>query len=156
MTGDPERAEELVQETLVVAYTKLPEFHGGARFGTWIYGIARNLCLNAIRKRHETLTEDGVIEITEPAADALRKLARSERQRILRLAAEAALDPAEQDAVHMRYVMDLPLDRIEALLGLPEGQARVLLQRSKRKLASELRKQLQLLGHGPSLLRTQG
>ncbi len=155
LTGDPARAEELVQETMAVAYTKLPEFHGGARFSTWVYGIARNLCLNAMRKRQELLQEDGVIEAEESTADALRLLGRVERHRILRVAAETALDPDEQEAVHMRYVMELPLERIEAVLGLPSGQARVLLQRSKRKLARALTEQLELLGHGPSLFRSQ-
>ncbi len=155
LTGNSERAEELVQETLVVAYTKLPEFHGAARFSTWIYGIARNLGLNAIRKRQEVLSEDGVLETEEPAADALRLLRREERQRLLRVASEASLDPGEQEAVHMRYVLELPLDRIEAVLGIGSGEARVLLQRSKRKLGRELRSQLAQLGQGPSLFHSQ-
>ncbi|HJN73203.1 MAG TPA: RNA polymerase sigma factor [Myxococcota bacterium] len=155
LTGSSERAEELVQETLVVAYTKLPEFHGAARFSTWIYGIARNLGLNAIRKRQEVLSEDGVLETEEPAADALRLLRREERQRLLRVASEASLDPGEQEAVHMRYVLELPLDRIEAVLGIGSGEARVLLQRSKRKLGRELRSQLAQLGQGPSLFHSQ-
>ncbi len=155
LTGSSERAEELVQESLVVAYTKLPEFHGAARFSTWIYGIARNLGLNAIRKRQEVLSEDGVLETEEPAADALRLLRREERQRLLRVASEASLDPGEQEAVHMRYVLELPLDRIEAVLGIGSGEARVLLQRSKRKLGRELRSQLAQLGQGPSLFHSQ-
>lgn len=55
----------------------------------------------------------------------------------------------------MRYVLELPLDRIEAVLGIGSGQARVLLQRSKRKLSRELRNQLEQLGQGPSMFDSQ-
>lgn len=153
LTGDPQRADELVQETLLVAWRRLPEFHGGARFSTWIYGIARNLCLNAVRKRSELLTEDGVVEANDPAADALRRLQRGERERLVREAA-AALDPQEQEAVHLRYVLGLPLDRIDELLGLRGSGARGLLQRCRRKLGREVARRLAELGHGRSFLYT--
>ena len=146
LCGDPQRAEEIVQETLLIAYDRLPEFHGGARFSTWIYGIARNLCLNARRKRRDVLTEDGVIEAAGPAGDVLGQLSRQQRDAIIGVAAKTVLTSAEQEAVHMRYVLDAPLDRIEGVLSLRPGQARVVLQRSRRKLGVELQRLLNELG----------
>lgn len=153
MVRDPERADELVQETLLVAFSKLGEFDGQARFGTWIYGIGRNLCLNAIRKRGELLSEDGVVECQDGSTDALAALEADERAELVRLAAAAVLEPGEQEAVHLRYVMGMPLDRITELLELEGTGARGLLQRCRRKLGRELRSQLEALGHGSSFLR---
>ncbi len=151
MTGDPARADDLVQETLLVAYRRLPEFHGGARFGTWIYGIARNLCLNAVRKKSDLLTEDGVIEAGDPRDGVWRALRREERAALIREAA-SALDSEEQEAVHLRYVEGLPLPRIDAILGLTGSGARAVLQRSKRKLRAEVIRRLEEMGHGRSFL----
>ena len=151
MTGDPARAEELTQEALLVAWRRLPELQDPTRFGPWVYGIARNLCLNAVRKKRETLVEDGVVE-GEEHASVLAALQKKERDTLLREAA-AELSPEEQEAVHMRYVLHLPLERIDALLGLSGSGARGLLQRCKRKLGRILRRRLEELGHSSSLFR---
>ncbi len=151
----PEEAEELVQETMIVAYGKLHDFHGGARFGTWIHGIARNLCRNRSRKRAELLSDDGVLEPAAPTTGMLRQLRRDERARILTDVSREALTAEEQEAVHMRYVLELPLPEIEQVLRLGRGQARVMLQRSKRRLGRALTRELERLGHGASLFDSQ-
>ena len=151
MTGDPARAEELVQEALEVAYARLPEFHGGARFGTWIYGIARNLCLNAIRKKGEFLAEDGILEATDPAGGVWRGMRREERGALIR-AATQTLDAEEQEAAHLRYVEGLGIARIDDILGLSGSGARAVLQRARRKLRAEILARLEEAGHGRSFL----
>ena len=153
MTGNPEMARELTQDTLLTAYRKLPEFQGNSRFGTWIYGIARNLCLNAIRKRGELLAEDGVLEAEDPTLDVLGELRRSERTELLRQAAMAVLNEQEQEAVHLRYVEGLPQAQITEILNLSGSGARGLLQRCRRKLGKELRTRLAQMGHGTSFIR---
>jgi RNA polymerase sigma factor (sigma-70 family) len=45
MTGDRLTAEDLTQETFIPAYQKLDTYRGEARFYTWLYRIAANLCL---------------------------------------------------------------------------------------------------------------
>ncbi|MEL6347060.1 MAG: RNA polymerase sigma factor [Myxococcota bacterium] len=155
MTGDPQRAEELTQETLLVAYKRLDEFRMQARFSTWIYGIARNLSRNARRKRSETLTEDGVFEPGSVEADALQALQDQERVALLKQAA-AALSPIEQEAIHLRYVEHLSQDEITAVLSLDGSGARGLLQRCRRKLRRALTEKMEALGHGESLFLTRG
>ena len=152
MTGNPELARELTQDTLLTAYRKLPEFRGSSQFGTWIYGIARNLCLNAIRKRGELLAEDGVLEAEDDALDVLGELRRTERAELLRQAAMAVLDEQEQEAVHLRYVEGLPQAQISEILNLSGSGARGLLQRCRRKLGKELRSRLAQMGHGTSFI----
>ena len=46
MTGSPADAEDLAQETFVRAYEQLAGYHGSAKFSTWLYRIAINLCFN--------------------------------------------------------------------------------------------------------------
>ena len=51
IVGSHEDADDVVQETFVKAYLALGEFRGDSSFFTWIYRIAVNLSLNALRKR---------------------------------------------------------------------------------------------------------
>ena len=152
--GDPEMARDMAQEAMLVAWRKLPEFKGDSRFGTWLYGIARNLCFNQIRKRGEMLSDDGVVDADTPEAGALEKLRQHEREELIRMASAAVLDPLEQEAVYLRYVEQLPQDRITELLAIQESSgARGVLQRCRRKLQRELRARLNELGHGSSFVR---
>ncbi len=148
--GEPERARDVAQEAMLTGFRGLRKFRGESTFGTWMYGIARYLCFNAVRRKGEVLTEDGVLDADEPGANALRQLRRAEREELVRLAA-ASLDPLEQEAIHLRYVEGLPQERITEILELDTATgARGLLQRSRRRLGRELRARLEDLGHGAS------
>jgi RNA polymerase sigma-70 factor, ECF subfamily len=51
ITGNAEDAEDVLQEALLKAYTKLDTFHGESRFYTWLVRIAVNEALMKLRKR---------------------------------------------------------------------------------------------------------
>lgn len=153
--GSPERARELAQDALIKATQKLPGFRGEARFSTWLVAIARYECLNALRKHGDHLTSDGVLEADDPHASVLSSLRRQEREAVLLEVAEAALDAEEQQVVWLRYAENLPVARIDELLGSDGGAsgARGVLQRCRRKLRRALRARLDELGHGSSFFR---
>ncbi|MBT3217669.1 MAG: sigma-70 family RNA polymerase sigma factor, partial [Proteobacteria bacterium] len=142
-THEPELAIELAQDTFLLAYERLSTFRGESRFGTWLVSIARFHCLNALRKRRDLLSHDGVLEATDPTRSVLNRLRRQEREELLRQTASAVLNAEEQAAVHLRYTEQLSILRIEELLKLESASgARGLLQRARRKLGRELRRRL--------------
>src|SRR5262245_18563394 len=65
MTGKPEDAEDVVQETLVRAYRQLGRFEARSNFATWLYRIGFNCAIDYMRARpkresaetHETLDQ---------------------------------------------------------------------------------------------------
>jgi len=153
VTGHDETARDLAQEALLTGYRKLHLFRGDSALGTWLYGIARMLCFNSIRRKGELLTEDGVMESADDGLSALGRLRKEEREELIRQAS-ASLEPLEQEAIYLRYVEGIPQGRITELLGLDQSSgARGLLQRCRRRLQRELSLRLEELGHGTSFFR---
>jgi RNA polymerase sigma-70 factor (ECF subfamily) len=61
IVGDRDRAEDLLQETFLRVLRHLAHYRPEARFSTWIYRIATNLCYNELRtrRRHRLVSIDG-------------------------------------------------------------------------------------------------
>ena len=101
------------------------------------------------------LVDDGVLDAEDPASSVMASLRRHEREELMRAASVAVLTEQEQEAVHLRYVEGMSQQRITEVLRLDaKTGARGLLQRCRRKLERELRRRLELMGHGSSFIRT--
>ena len=95
--GDSHLADDLAQETFLKVWQKLHTYRGGAKFSTWLFGIAFNEFRGAARKRSALLSADveetaGETEKTAVAAnhglrmdltEALKQLNSNERAAIL-------------------------------------------------------------------------
>src|SRR5262245_62229078 len=70
IVGSVQDAEDLVQETLLAAWRGLDGFEGRASLRSWLYRIATNRCLNALRDRGRRVPEltppDGTPEPPPP------------------------------------------------------------------------------------------
>ncbi len=58
LTGNPEDAEEALQDTFLNVFQHLGEFRRDSRFTTWLTRIAINAALQKIRRRRETVSLD--------------------------------------------------------------------------------------------------
>ena len=151
---DPQKAEELAQDTFLTAYQKLGDYAGEGSFYSWLYGIARHKCSNARARCADLLSDDGVLDALDGSRDAFGALRHNERLAVLQAASVAVLDPVEQEAVYLRYERGVSQDAITEMLDLSDSSgARGLLQRCRRKLRRELRRRLQALGHTSSFFR---
>lgn len=63
LLGDPQDAEDLVQETVVRCYRQLGTFRGEAAFGTWCTRIAINLARDLFRRRKRAPELHGLPEV---------------------------------------------------------------------------------------------
>jgi RNA polymerase sigma-70 factor (TIGR02960 family) len=74
MMGSFEEAEDLVQETLLRAWRSRERFEGGPLFRAWLYRIATNVCVDALRRRSRrpsTVSSFGEVPWLQPYPDRL-------------------------------------------------------------------------------------
>lgn len=150
-------AEDLTQDVFVRVVQSAADFRHSARFSTWVYTIARNLCIDQLRKaqlrRHPSLDqpsgsggsgeEDGPT-LGERTADEHpeRTVDRAAIGRELAEHIQHAVEslPEEQREVFLlREVANVPFKEIAAMIGIPENtvksRMRYALERLQRALA---------------------
>jgi len=125
-----EQAEDLAQETLLLVWHKAARFDPArAGVATWVFTIARNLRIDALRRERPTELLDEAAEALpgdDPAADAV--LATSEAERALR-AAMAGLSAEQAALLRLSFFEDSPHSAISARLHLPLGTVKSRLRR---------------------------
>jgi RNA polymerase sigma-70 factor, ECF subfamily len=141
---DPERAFDLAQEVFLQAFRRLDSFRGDSRFSTWLYAIARNHCLNALKKwRTEPVEKGEVMPLDLHGCHGMETHLAMERresfENMWRLI-DASLTPKEARVMALHYGHGLPLATItrELKLSNPSG-AKAFIVNARRKLNAVLR-----------------
>ena len=137
----PAVADDLASETWLGVVRGVNRFQGGEpAFRAWVVTIARHEVLDWRRRAARRVTEDlpaqGLVEllaVDDPAADALEGF--STRAAL----AEVATLPADQaEAIVLRVVAGLEVQRVAEIMGKRPGTVRVLTHRGLRRLAERL------------------
>lgn len=123
IVGDHAEADDVTQEAFVKAFLALGDFRGDSAFYTWLYRIAVNLSLNAVRKRQvvEYLRESAIINRVFPREDdPHRQLELKELVSTIERA--VATLPDKQKAVFvMRYFDAMTYEEIARVLKTSVG-----------------------------------
>jgi len=127
-----ELAEELAQETMVTVWRKASSFDPArAQLSTWVFTIARNLRVDALRRRHDERPYEGMHAETNPDEELLahavldapapdEQLAVARREAAVRLAIRQ-LTPEQVQIVWMSFYDEQSHARIARELNLPLG-----------------------------------
>ncbi|MFK2901573.1 sigma-70 family RNA polymerase sigma factor [Dyella jejuensis] len=130
--GDEAAADDLAQETFMLAWRNLDKFRGEARFSSWLYRIAYTCFLQANRTpmRHDPLNDETMEQLQAPihAADLQLDLERAMRQ----------LSEAEQVVLLHCAQMGLSHEEAAYVLGMPLGTVKTHATRGKAKLKAWL------------------
>src|SRR6187549_3769907 len=142
--GNHALADDLAQETFVLAWRNLKSFRQEARFSTWLYRIATNCWLAHARKRREELLGDRDEELPDSGADSdagespTADHAAATTMKIDLERAMATLSDAERAAIVQCYHNDLSHEEAAYVLGCPVGTVKTHVLRGKQKLARAL------------------
>ncbi|MGH9345222.1 MAG: RNA polymerase sigma factor, partial [Terriglobia bacterium] len=139
-------AEDLAQDVFLRVYQARERYQPGARFTTWLYRIATNLALNAIRDRKAGDApaldddEDGsprVERIADTRLTVEERLVLSDRERLIRQAVED-LPEKQRAAVILHKYQEVDYRQISSVLGLSESAVKSLLFRAYENLRVRL------------------
>lgn len=133
LRGDAAAADDLAQETFLLAWRKLDRFRGEARFSTWLYRIAYSCFLQAYRKKSVPMSgaDPGEVErlpVPEHALDLQLDFERALRR----------LSAVEQTVLLHCIQMGLSHDETAYVLALPLGTVKTHATRGKAKLKAWL------------------
>jgi len=146
MLGRADDAADVAQETFVQLFSHLDRIDERESLSPWLFRVARNRCIDVIRRRRTVPllpAEEGAGELEavddEPLPDEL-----AERADLQRLLAEAIaqLPPMYAEVVALRYAADRSFAEIGIILECDEGAARVRFHRAKNLLRKVLRDSL--------------
>jgi RNA polymerase sigma-70 factor (ECF subfamily) len=142
--GNHALADDLAQETFVLAWKNLKSFRQEARFSTWLYRIATNCWLADARKRKEELLGDADADLADDASDGAAtqgSAADHARGSTLKIDLERAmrvLSDGERAAIVQCYHNDLTHEEAAYVLGMPVGTVKTHVLRAKQKLKAQL------------------
>jgi RNA polymerase sigma-70 factor (ECF subfamily) len=143
LLSDPEEARDAAQESFTRAFASLESYDLEQAFAPWVLRIARNLCLDLLRRRipaRARVELDAEIEdgppheladtTSERADDAIEKA--QVREALDR--AVAALPPNYREVVHLFHVEQLSYKEIAGTMGIPLGTVMTWLHRARAQL----------------------
>ena len=145
-TADRESAANLAQEIFAKVYQNLDSFQGQSKFSTWLFSIARNHSLNAVRANARQATElraevedDFLFTIPDSRANPYTAAEQQSSARFVTELLNQALDDTEKVVFTLHYGEEVPLDTITRLLGLENRSgAKAYIVSAKRKLVKFL------------------
>ena len=148
MVGEADLAEELMQETFVRAYDNRNKLRDDAKLAAWIFGIARNIALNALRSRRvavDKLADDDYAEMevadTEPPPD--EQLLSKELDSVIGKALET-LTEDKRLVFTLKVLQQKSYEEIAEITGYSVPKLKIDLHRAKAQMRELIRPYMEI------------
>jgi RNA polymerase sigma factor (sigma-70 family) len=146
--GEYDAASDILQQVMLQLYLSLPKLRTGEPLKAWLYQVARNRCVDELRRKramHFSELEKERDEEEQSLVDSMQDMSplpeevieRREVQEIL-LKAIGALPPKFRAVVLLRYASQLSYAEIGRVLTMPAATAKTYFQRAKPLLQGGL------------------
>src|SRR5579859_46379 len=152
--GDYDQACDVLQQVSLRFYTSLPKLNTSEPFKAWLFQVARNCCVDEVRRRKryaiyfsqlETENSDGEIvylaDRPDPGPLPEEMAERHDLQQLLQRAI-LSLPPRFRAVVTLRYISQLSFSEIGKILSMPEATAKTYFHRAKMVLRKTLSAEL--------------
>ncbi|GAC1463946.1 MAG: sigma-70 family RNA polymerase sigma factor [Ktedonobacteraceae bacterium] len=152
--GDYDQASDVLQQVFMRFYTSLSKLETGEPFKSWLFQVARNCCVDELRRRRryalhfsqlEVENGDGEVSILNDIPDPSPLPEELMERHDLQLQLQQAIDtlpPRFRSVVLLRYASQLSFAEIGKVLSMPEATAKTYFHRAKALLCKILSAQL--------------
>jgi len=147
---DADETEDVAQQVFVQVWKAAPRYRVASKFSTWLFTIARNLCLNELRRRarHPAESLDAPVETSEGAfeQDFADAEVRGVTDQVLLAELTAKVDEALRDlpesqrsAILLVREQDLPYEDVARILAVSVSATKSLIHRGRETLKRRLK-----------------
>ena len=154
VVGADEDARDLCQEALLKAYRGLGSFKREARFSSWLYQIALNVCRDRLRRRRgkvavslDELEDSTDVRLRAPSPSPLDLVEARDLSRVVERAM-AALGDAEREVIVLKEYQGLTFPEIAETLAIPLSTVKTRLYRGLSQMRHRLERE-GVRGGGP-------
>src|SRR6202453_1719563 len=136
---EPADAADAVQDTFVIAASKLAGLRDQSRLRPWLYAGARKECRRRLRESPSEAPAalEAVPDVTDESVDVTGGAERAELRTLLRSAVRG-LNAGEQDLIELQLRQELDVAEIASVLGVSRNHAHALLSRARDQLEISL------------------
>ncbi len=138
--GDHETSKDLLMDTFLRIYKAAPRYEPRAKFSTYIYQIARNLCINEYRKREIRKTESldqmeagSGIEVAGTDLNPAEHLERQERRNLVQKALNSLPEDQRTILILAEY-QGIRYEKIAEIMGCSVGTVKSRMFRARQKI----------------------
>lgn len=134
--GDPQEAEDVVQETFVRAHRALARYEDDGRFRSWLFKILVNRCNTAgrrMKRRADVFDGSGRLAGAAVAGDEANILWRADIERAL-----GALSEPLREAFLLRFVEDMSYEEMADATGAKQSALKMRVSRARDQLRENL------------------
>ena len=137
LLSEPSDAADAVQDTYLVATTKLGGLRDPDRLRPWLYAVARNECFRRLRARGLSAPLDTAVEVTSNDPNLALDPDREELRDLV-VDALSGLNPGDHEIIelNLRHVLDA--DDLADVLGVSHNQANTLVSRARTQFEGSL------------------
>lgn len=134
MTRSKELSQDLVHDIFLKAFLNLAKFDHRSKFGTWLYSITYNYCLDQLRKgnKQRTTELDDDLKLEDGAEERYEVELLSIRSERLSDVLEA-LEPSDRGVLLMKYQDELSVKDMMDVLGLAESAVKMRAMRARER-----------------------
>ena len=132
----PEDSADAVQDTFVIAASKLGKLRDPERLRAWLFAVARNECLRRLKSRRDAPPLDDLPEQPDDSVDVGGEAERAESRALIR-AAVAGLNDGERDVINQLW-HGLEVPEVAMLLGVSRNHAHSLFSRARDQLEASV------------------
>jgi RNA polymerase sigma factor (sigma-70 family) len=137
MLREPADAADAVQDTFVIAVSKVRGLRDPGKLRAWLYAVARNQCLRQLHAGLVTSALDETSDVLLDPADAPDAIEQAELRELVRDAIDG-LNPGERDILELSLRHALDGGELAAVLGVSRNHANALLSRARSQLERSL------------------
>ncbi len=131
-------AEELTNEVFMEVWRNASKFEGRSSFSSWVFAIAHNRAISAMRKRREDELDDGMAEAIPDDADTPEATAQKSDKGALLRACIGRLSTEHATVIDLVYYHEMSIAEVAGVVGIPENTVKTRMFHARKKLSQLL------------------